>query len=137
MMRFHHIGIIVQDINDCESKMIYEKKIYQVFDPIQHCNLALYKNFGDSFIELIQPIDKNAFTWNFLQKNQNTSFHHLCYEVKNYKILEDIRVRYKLIHILGPVPALLFNGKQVSFFYTRNKKIVEFLILDDESTSHF
>lgn len=137
MMKFHHIGIIVHDIIEFESKMIYEDKICEVFDPLQNANLVLYRNFGNSFIELIQPVDETSFTWNFLQKNANFGFHHLCYEVKNLNILEEIKIKYKLISVLGPLPALLFNGKRVAFFYSRNKTIIEFLILDDEGTSHF
>jgi hypothetical protein len=33
-----------------------------------------------------------------------------------------------MLKVLGPVPALLFEGREVVFYYTRNQQVVEFLI---------
>lgn len=136
MIKFHHFGILVHNISDFEAKMIYEEKVGQVFDVVQNAYLALYKNYSESYIELIQPVDEGSFTWNFLQKNGLFSYHHICYEVNSLFELNDIQQRHRLLPILGPVPAVLFNGKMVSFFYSRNKTIVEFLINNNESPNH-
>jgi methylmalonyl-CoA/ethylmalonyl-CoA epimerase len=128
-MKFHHTGIVVSSIDEFEKNLLFEEKLYEVFDPIQHAQLALFKNFGDSYIELIQPLDQNSITWNFLKKSGKYGIHHFCYEVPNYTVLEEVKKVFKLIPILGPIPALLFNDKQVVFFYSRNKTVVEFLIL--------
>jgi len=127
-MRFHHTGLIVESIATFESRLVYEEKILEVLDPIQDAKLALYKNFGDSFIELIEPISPAAFTWNFLRKANSPLYHHFCYEVTDQNELEKIQIKYRLIPILDPIPAKLFNDELVCFFYTRNKMIVEFLI---------
>jgi hypothetical protein len=127
-MKFHHTGLIVNNINNFESKMIYEVKLLEVFDPLQDANLALYKNFGDSFVELIEPISPKAFTWNYLKLKIKSPYHHFCYEVADQIELSIIQSKYRLIPILGPIPAKLFNDDLVVFFYTRNKMIVEFLI---------
>lgn len=134
MIKLHHIGLIVSDIKSYEKGLIYESKIDEIYDPIQKAKLALYSNFGDSKIELIQPIDETSFTWNFMKNNKNP-FHHLCYEVKNLNDLELIKKKFRLIPILGPIPALLFGGKQVAFFYSRNKIIIEILIFGSENSS--
>lgn len=127
-MKFHHVGLIVENINIFESKMVYEEKLLEVFDPLQDAKLALYKNFGDSFIELIEPLSQKAFTWNSLKTNIASPYHHFCYEVANEVELNIIQQNYKLIPILGPIPAKLFSNDLVAFFYTRNKMIIEFLI---------
>jgi methylmalonyl-CoA/ethylmalonyl-CoA epimerase len=127
-MRFHHTGLIVESIDRFESKLVYEDKILEVLDPMQNAKLALYKNFGDSFIELIEPLSPKAFTWNFLKSTSYTPYHHFCYEVSNDDELKNIQSKFKLIPIIGPIPAKLFNDELVSFFYTRNKMIIEFLI---------
>jgi hypothetical protein len=127
-MRFHHTGLIVESISAFESKLIYEVKKLEVFDPMQDAKLALYKNFGDSFIELIEPLSPAAFTWNFLRKANSSLYHHFCYEVADEKELEEMQTKYRLIPILDPIPAKLFNDRLVCFFYTRNKMIIEFLI---------
>lgn len=128
MIKFHHIGLIVQSINNFEAKMIYEEKLLEVFDPLQDATLALYKNFGNSFIELIEPSSSKAFTWNHLKSPNALPFHHFCYEVADEIELDFIQSKYKLIPVLGPIPAKLFNDRLVAFYYSRNKMIIEFLI---------
>ena len=58
--------------------IIFEKKIKELFDPVQNSNMSLYLNFTDSLIELIQPLNEESFTYNFLKKN-GSSYNHLCY----------------------------------------------------------
>jgi hypothetical protein len=128
-MIFHHTGLIVENLNNFESNLLYEEKLVEVFDPIQDAKLALYKNFGDSFIELIEPLSPKAFTWNYL-KRSIAPYHHFCYQVNNVNDLEHVKSKYRLIPILGLIPAVLFQGNDVAFFYTRNKMIIEFLIKD-------
>lgn len=127
MIEFHHSGFIVKDIDSWEKQMIFEEKIGDVVDPVQNARLTLYKNYGDSFIELIQPLNEKAFTWNALQKSGN-HFNHFCYKVQSVSEMEEIVKKYKLILVQAPMPALLFNGNNVAFYYTRNHRIVEFLI---------
>lgn len=126
-MRLHHIGIVVNDIEKYETSMIFEEKVLQVTDPVQQSILALYKNFGSCYIELIQPINENSYTMNFLKKNGNR-FHHLCFEVASKEIMLEIVGQKKLIYINGPFPAILFDNRHVYFYFSRNKEIVEFLI---------
>ena len=66
-MTLHHIGIVVNDITKYEASMIYEEKVAEVTDPVQQSVLALYKNFGSCYVELIQPLNENSYTMNFLK----------------------------------------------------------------------
>ena len=126
-MKLHHIGYVVKDIAQYEKNLIFEKKIKELFDPVQNSNMALYQNFTDSFIELIQPLNEESFTYNFLQKN-GSSYHHLCYEIGSETELKEIVGEQKLIMVNGPLPAILFDGRIVWFYYSRNKQIVEFVL---------
>ena len=126
-MKLHHIGYVVKDIAQYEKNLIFEKKIKELFDPVQNSNMALYLNFTDSLIELIQPLNEESFTYNFLQKN-GSSYHHLCYEIGSESELNELVDSQKLIKVKGPVPAILFDGRMVWFFYSRNKQIVEFVL---------
>ena len=126
-MKLHHIGYVVKDIVQYEKNLIFEKKIKELFDPVQNSNMALYQNFTDSFIELIQPLNAESFTYNFLQKN-GSSYHHLCYEVGSETELKEVVGEQKLIMVKGPIPAILFDGRTVWFYYSRNKQIVEFVL---------
>jgi hypothetical protein len=126
-MILHHSGFVVSNIDEWEKKMIFEEKIKEVVDEIQHAKLSLYKNFGSSYIELIQPLNESSFTWNALRKSGN-HFNHFCYSISSEEELAQYIKKYSLIKVLSWVPALLFDNKLVSFYYTRNKQIVEFLI---------
>jgi len=126
-MKLHHIGYVVKDIAQYEKNLIFEKKIKELFDPVQNSNMALYLNFTDSLIELIQPLNEESFTYNFLQKN-GSSYHHLCYEISSESELKELVESQKLIKVKGPIPAILFDGRMVWFFYSRNKQIVEFVL---------
>jgi methylmalonyl-CoA/ethylmalonyl-CoA epimerase len=126
-MQLHHSGFVVADLNKYAVQHPVGELIRIVDDPVQHARLALYRNHSDTFIEFIQPLNEQAFTWNALQKNGN-HFHHFCYQVNTLEKAETIAASFRMLKVLGPVPAILFDGKDVVFFYSRNQQVVEFLI---------
>lgn len=126
-MKLHHLGFVVKDIERFERNLIHDGKIKECIDPTQNAKLSLFRGYSNVFIELIQPLNEKSFTWNFSLKSKNP-FHHFCYEVESNKEMETLVNDKNLIRLLGPIPAILFEGKNVFFFYDRNKIIVEFLI---------
>lgn len=126
MIKLHHIGYVVSDISKFKNNLILNQKISEIYDPIQKANLALFSTFSDTLIELIQPENSESFTWKNLQKHGN-HYHHLCYEISK-EYLNKIVIEKNLIHVSGPHKAILFQNKQVDFYFNRNKEIVEFLI---------
>ena len=127
-MKLHHSGFIVADIAKYERNMIFANKIKEVIDPVQNAKLALYTNFSDSYIELIEPLNAEAFTYNALQQKGN-HFHHYCYQIDSVEEMNIIAKANNLLNIKGPLNAILFDDALVYFFYSRNKNIVEFVIL--------
>lgn len=126
-MKLHHTGFVVNDIALYAKNQPLGEEICVIEDPIQNARLALYNNYSGVLIELIQPHGESAFTWNALKKFGN-HFHHFCYTVDHLKVAENIASEFRMIKVLGPVPAVLFDGLEVMFFYTKNKQVVEFLI---------
>ena len=126
-MLLHHQGFVVKSIEDYEKNLIFEEKLKEVIDPVQQAKLTLYSNFGSSNIELIEPIEETAFTYNFLQKSGG-GFHHNCYEVSDESEMRAFTESRRMIQIKGPLEALLFDGLFVFFFMDYNRQIVEFLI---------
>ena len=126
-MKLHHIGYIVDNIAAYEKKLIFENKEIELFDPVQNSQMALYSNFGNSYIELIQPLTEQSFTYKHLVRH-GSSYHHLCYEVSSKEELLKVASSQKLILVKGPLPAPLFGNREVWFYYSRNKQIVEFVI---------
>jgi methylmalonyl-CoA/ethylmalonyl-CoA epimerase len=126
-MQLHHSGFVVADLSKYAAQHPVGELERIVNDPVQHARLALYRNHSNTFIEIIQPLNEQAFTWNALQKNGN-HFHHFCYQVDTLEKAETIAASFRMLKVLGPVPAILFDGKDVVFYYSRNKQVVEFLI---------
>ena len=126
-MKLHHIGFVVQSIEHYEKQFIHNGKINEVVDIIQNAKIALYNGFGDYYLELIEPLNELSLTWNFLKSNKN-SFHHLCYNLDSFDFIKEFAEKRKLLHLFGPVNAILFNNKKVVFYYDRNRNIIEFLV---------
>lgn len=126
-MKLHHTGFVVKDIDKYAKNLPLGECVAQIVDPIQGAKLALYKNHSDVLIELIEPLNELAFTWNALSKN-GSHFHHFCYAVNSFSVAEKYASDFKMIKVLGPLPAVLFGGLEVVFYYSRNQQVVEFLI---------
>ncbi len=117
---------MVANINEKIKNILYKEEISRVYDPIQDANLILLSANEGSFIELIEPKSERSFTWNFLKKNGD-SFHHICYEMNNLSDIDEVIKNNRMIKVLGPVNAKLFN-RDVVFAVQRDKSIVEFLL---------
>lgn len=126
-LELHHVGMIVSDLDKAEKNLIHGDLVNQVYDPIQDANLRLYKNHGSSFLELIQPLSEKSMTWNQLQKNSD-HINHFCYSAKEKELIDIVSKEHKLIKITDFMPAQLFPGHEVIFFYSRSKVVIEFLI---------
>jgi hypothetical protein len=126
-MKLHHTGFVVKDIDKYAKNHPLGECVAQIIDPVQHAKLALYSNHSEVLVELIQPFNELSFTWNALNKNGN-HFHHFCYTVKTFSAAEKYASDFKMIKVLGPLPAVLFGGLEVVFYYSRNQQVVEFLI---------
>lgn len=125
-MKLHHIGYVVRSIESSAAGFPGLKLVNKVFDPVQRAELALYA-LDNVHLEFVQPSDPESFTWRFLEKTGG-GYHHICYEVGSLDAIVAIIRDQRMVKILGPVPAVLFGGRQVVFAYSRNKEIVEFLV---------
>lgn len=116
MMKFHHIGIAVRNIEkELQNYMnILDIEITGgiVFDSNQSARLCMLTLRDGTQFELVEgtPVEK------YLKKG--VQMYHACYEVAD--IDEEIgRLEQKhSIVVSGPSPAVLFNGKKVAFLYT-------------------
>jgi len=125
-MKLHHIGYVVKSIEAAAAALPGLRLVDRVFDPVQQAELALYA-LDNVHIEFICPAGEQSFTWRFLDKDGG-GYHHLCYEAPDLETAQRLMREHRMVKVLGPVPALLFGGRQVLFAYSRNKDVVEFLI---------
>ena len=124
-MKLHHVGFIVDDIDKNIHFFKHKKIVNRIIDKTQNAELVCLDAGTDTYIELIQPLNENAFTWNHLIKN-GTSFHHFCYQVEDLEETDLFMRNNKILKVLGPIDAPLFDMKVV-FGAQRNKTIIEFI----------
>lgn len=126
MKAVNHVGYVVKSIEAFKKTLPPMELIKVVQDPIQRAKIELLGFSRGSAIELIEPLDSQSFTWNFLEKNGD-GIHHVCYEGYSLQELEKIFLERRMIKLRGPIPAILF-GRHVVFAMTRSKSIVEFIL---------
>ncbi len=112
-MKFHHIGIATNDINNMLNKL---KKFFEVknvsaivYDPNQDANLCMVTLNDNTKIELIN----GKVVENFLKKRQY--LYHTCYEVKDIMATIESLVADGAFLVSEAKEALLFNNKKVAF----------------------
>lgn len=125
-MKIHHVGYVVKDLERYAESLPGLSLIKAVDDPVQKARLALYDAGGASLVELIQPLEPQAYTWAHLQR-AGEGLHHICYEGLDADGVQDVITRHRMIKVLGPVSAVLFD-RPVIFAVTRSRAIVEFVL---------
>ena len=120
-MKFHHIGIIVNNIQDSLGEFSKFVKFDEISIPTlvgsQKVNVCFMK-IGELRIEFIEPINNESPVKKFLEKGGG--FNHICFEVDNLSetINEIVEKGGRLI--VAPVEG--FEGKQIAFVLLNMKK---------------
>ena len=135
ILSLHHMGVAVADL--AQGIPFYEKAFGMellappVEDPIQKvkvCFLAL--KGGDTFVELISPLNATSPIARFLEKGIGA--YHLCYRVRGLdEVLQSVRSQ-GCIPIGEPVPAAAFGGRRIAWCCTPTKHLVEFVEAEEE-----
>ena len=119
-MKLHHIGIVVPNIKNS----IGELTKYLTFDTIslptligsQKVNVC-FLQIGQSYLELIEPVDSTSPVTNFLSKGGG--FHHMCFEVKDiHKEVKEMEKKGARI-IVAPVKG--FEDRLIAFVLLKMK----------------
>jgi hypothetical protein len=124
-MHIHHTGYIVSNSEDTSVLDGELNLLRSAVDPLQDAKISLYKNHQNEQIELIQPLSEKSPVWNFLQKGGG--FHHTCYAGSQLE-LDQYIAAHSLTKIMGPVPAVIFDSRDVLFYLNKNKEIIEFFL---------
>jgi len=115
-LKFHHIGIACEDINQCIKQI---QDVYQVlgvsdivFDQGQQANLCLMKTGNGLDIELISGHQVKEILRKGIQ------YYHVCYEVSNIQETIESLSQKGAILVSEPKPAKLFHNRNVAFLFT-------------------
>lgn len=112
-MKFHHIGIATENIEEMINHLSIIMDISQtseiVFDPLQNANLCMLELMDGVKIELISgEIVKGLI-------KKHNYLYHTCYVVENIEASIEILQKEGYFLISEPKEAILFNSKKVAF----------------------
>jgi methylmalonyl-CoA/ethylmalonyl-CoA epimerase len=129
-VKFHHLGLAVRE--DAEAltylKHFGYKAGEKIFDPEQNVFVRLCTSDAYPDVEIVTPGEGKTPLDPILQR-QPEALYHNCYEVKDpdalVKSLETANLR--VMPLSPPKPAILFNGRKVSFYRVIGFGVIELL----------
>ena len=129
-MKFHHIGIIVSDIdlgtNFLKDLYPITKISRTIIDKKIGVKIKFLTGKDKLLIELISPIGKKSPIKNLLNKKKSI-INHLAYKVKNLELNISILKKKKCLQITNPIKARAFKDKRGVFFMTPLNYIIELI----------
>ena len=113
-MKLHHIGIVVQNIQESLGELSNYLKFEETTIPAliesQKVNVCFLKT-SEVFIELIEPVDGDSPVKNF--SDTGGGFHHLCFEVDDIiKTLQNLKESGARIIV---EPVIGFENRLIAF----------------------
>jgi len=129
MMKFHHVGIAVQNMNeaiDAYEVLGYSQMTAIIHDPIQKVQLCFLDKDGSPTLELVAAMSLESPVTNILAKSGPTPYHN-CFEVDD--IIESV-ANLKMSgfrRLSAIVPAIAFGNRKICFLYHKEIGLIELL----------
>ncbi|SDO85235.1 methylmalonyl-CoA/ethylmalonyl-CoA epimerase [Paenibacillus sp. yr247] len=124
---FHHIGLACHSLAaeiEAHESLGYVIEGTPFHDPLQRINGIFMVN-GPIRIELIEPAGEYSPVRNILTKG--LKMYHQCFECTNiHKAISDLEAQGARV-IVSPTPAVVFNGRTITFLMLRTLLIVELI----------
>ena len=120
-MKLHHIGIVVQNINESLGEISnflnFESTSLPTIVGSQKVNICFLKT-NNVYIELIEPADPDSPIISFVK--EGGGFHHLCFEVDDIQQEIDKMVKKGAHLVVAPVKG--FENRLIAFLMLNMKK---------------
>ena len=120
-LKLHHIGIVVQNINESLGEIAnflsFESTSLPTIIGSQKVNICFLKT-NNVYIELIEPAEENSPITNFAK--EGGGFHHLCFEVDDIQQEIDKMVKNGAHVVVSPVKG--FDDRLIAFLMLNLKK---------------
>ena len=120
-LKLHHIGIVVQDINESLGEisnfLSFESTSLPTLVGSQKVNICFLKT-NSVYIELIEPTDPDSPITSFVK--EGGGFHHLCFEVDDIQQEIDKMVKNGARLVVAPVKG--FEDRLIAFLMLNMKK---------------
>ena len=120
-LKLHHIGIVVQNINESLKEisnfLSFESTSLPTLVGSQKVNICFLKT-NSVYIELIEPADPDSPIISFVK--EGGGFHHLCFEVDDIQQEIDKMVKKGARLVVAPVKG--FEDRLIAFLMLNMKK---------------
>ena len=120
-LKLHHIGIVVQNINESLGEIAnflnFESTSLPTLIGSQKVNICFLKT-NNVYVELIEPAEENSPITNFAK--EGGGFHHLCFEVDDIQQEIDKMVKNGAHVVVSPVKG--FDDRLIAFLMLNLKK---------------
>ena len=130
-LSLHHLGLAVKD--DKEALRMLAVLGYRMgdrcYDPKQNVYVRLCSAIAHPTVEIVQPGDEGKSPIDSILASHNTLIYHTCYETPDLDItLQGFRnAGLRLMRLSERKPAVLFDGRHVSFYMIAGWGIIELL----------
>jgi hypothetical protein len=127
----HHVGLVVSSIEAYLRHSIWERSSEVVEDPAQRARLCLLAVPGRPIppaVELVEPLGEHSPVWKASQRS--AGWHHVCLAAPACAVADDFAAGRAMLPVTPWQPAVLFDGRPVRFYYSRNRELIEFLADD-------
>lgn len=128
---FHHFGLAAVDpvrATAFVTQLGYHCSTV-LFDPLQNVHLRWCECDGAPAVEIVSPTDRDGPLGRILT-DRPSSFYHLCYEIEVTTTDALLTLRAggaRVVTVLAPLPAVLFDGRNVSFHMVQGFGLIELL----------
>ena len=120
-LKLHHIGIVVQNINESLGEisnfLSFESTSLPTLVGSQKVNICFLKT-NSVYIELIEPADPDSPIISFVK--EGGGFHHFCFEVDDIQQEIDKMVKNGAHLVVAPVKG--FEDRLIAFLMLNMKK---------------
>lgn len=123
----HHIGLLVVDIDRYLAASHWTRAGDTVQDPLQNARLCLLRmgQHAGPLLELVEFLPRDGAREPL--SSRRPGLHHLCFAVPTPEAGERWARRQRFLPVTVWKPAVLFGGRPVRFYYSRNRELLELL----------
>jgi methylmalonyl-CoA/ethylmalonyl-CoA epimerase len=129
-MKFHHVGIVVESIEQSAKK--YEQHFALrpvtgvITDETQRVNVQfLASEQGGTSVELVEPLPGDSPAR--LALGKGGGLNHLCFEVADFDEAMRQADSFGVVCVRRPEPAAAFGGRRIAFLFYRGIGLIEFV----------
>jgi methylmalonyl-CoA/ethylmalonyl-CoA epimerase len=128
-MRFHHVGIAVDNIQRAAAHyrdalgITLTSEITE--DEIQKVRVAFAQAGDGVFIEFIEPMSDDSPVAGVLKRK--ASLYHMCFVVPDIDAAVERACQAGARLVSSPKPARAFDGRRIAFIYLTDRSLVELL----------